>query len=187
MKKLLIAAAAVAGLVSVTGCKNEREKVREERADLAEKRVEAQKDITEIRQEMGEKTAEARKEMSEDTAEVRAEANKNIADVRKDLADERKDVAEAERDLAQARVDDKMTGGSVTGILKSTTGGLTVRDSAGVDYELETNDATKVMHDGTAVKLDDIKEGSEVRASYAVDGEEKVAKDVEVLKGAFNR
>jgi len=185
MRKLLVAVGAIAGLMLATGCKNERQKLEDERADLAEKRQEVGKELSEIRQDMAKETAEVRQDAAEKTAEVRQDAQKEMADKREELAEERRDVNEAQRDLAQAKVDDATTGGTVTGTLKSTTGGLTIRDDKGLDYELETNDATTVTYDGQRVKLDDFKEGSEVRASYSVHGDDKVAKDVEILKNAF--
>jgi hypothetical protein len=175
MRNIMIAACVVAGLA--VGCKSENKRVQDERADVVETRQEMNKDIAEVRHEA-----------AEDKAEVDHKASEKIADKREDLAEEQKDLAEAKQDLAQNRVDEASVGGTVTGMLKSTMGdNLTVRDVNGLDYKLETDDTTRVRHNGTAVKLDDFKEGTEVRASYSVNGDEKIATDVEILKTPAER
>lgn len=59
---------------------------------------------------------------------------------------------------------------------------LILRDGDGFRYRLRTDDRTRVTYNGKAVRLDQFKQGTEVRAGYEVDGQEKVATDVEVLQ-----
>ncbi len=179
MNKLLFAAVAFAGLSLGVGCKmNKAEEVREERTDLVR-----------TQQKANEKIADIRADAAKEKAEVDAKASEKIADQRENVAQERQDLAKAENDLnKEERKDavDAMAAGTLTGTLKSTLGSqLTLRDSAGVDHKLDVKDTTLVTYHGQAVKLDDYKAGTEVRASFINDGDEKVAREVTILSPAL--
>jgi hypothetical protein len=190
MRKLMIAVTAVAGLTMVTGCK--KDDVQAQREDVAEARADAMQETAEARQDLNEKVASEQADTNEDIAEAQKDANDKIASANEDVRDEEQDLAEAEAN----RNEDLAEGGSgmagttaaaaattVNGRVISKSGDtLTLVDSANKELKIKTNDKTAMMDNGTkAVKLDDIKEGSQVRASYVMDGKDMVAKDVTLV------
>ncbi|MGQ0505539.1 MAG: peptidylprolyl isomerase [Myxococcaceae bacterium] len=176
MKKALIAAVAVAGL-GFAGCKSRSEEVNDQRADLAREAQKANKEIADIRSEA-----------AKDKAEVDARAAKEIADERKDVADERGDLAKVESDLSKEQRKDAVNAlpaGTMTGTLQSTLGNkLTLRDNQGVEHSFGVKDSTRVTFNGQNVELDDYREGTEVRASFVSEGNDKIANDVVILAPA---
>lgn len=58
---------------------------------------------------------------------------------------------------------------------------LIVRDNTGFQYRLKTDDRTRVTFNGQPAKLDQFKQGTEVRATYVFDGQNRVATGVEVI------
>jgi hypothetical protein len=179
MKKMIFAGAALAGALALGGCKDASQKVADERAELNREQVEASRDTSRIR-------AEAAK----DKAEIDREAARDVADERKEVAEQSKDVREAERDMVKENVREGdgtlASSGVVSGRLGSTVGQkLTIRESSGKEVKLGMDDRTSVTRDGQTVKIDDFKEGTEVRASYVTDGDDRVAREVQVLSPAF--
>lgn len=175
MRKLMVAVAAVAGLALTAGCK--RSEVQEERRDLAEAQREAQQDI-----------AEAREDASEQRADIRREEQGEIADAQRDVAEERQDVAEAYReraeDLRDGQAGATAVNETVQGRVRSTTGDslvLSVPARKNAELKLKTDDKTRVTQNELVVDLDDFEEGTEVRASYVMEGEDLVARDVVIL------
>jgi hypothetical protein len=59
---------------------------------------------------------------------------------------------------------------------------LILRDGNGFRYQFKTDDRTRVTYNGKAVRLDQFKQGTEVRAGYEVQGQERVATEVQVLR-----
>ncbi|MFP2933360.1 hypothetical protein ACLESO_51080 [Pyxidicoccus sp. 3LG] len=191
MRKLMIAVSAVAGLAMIPGCK--RDNVEAERQDVAEAQQEATRE-----------TAEARQEAQEDIAGAQQGAQEEIASAQQDVQEERQDVAEAEQnrneELAEDQRemnDDLAQGGSGTAGATAaatsvnarviSTGGdsLTVVDTSNnKQLKLKTNDQTRIMQNNAPVKLDDITEGSQVRASYVMDGKDMVARELTVTQPA---
>jgi hypothetical protein len=180
MRKLMIAVTAVAGLAMVPGCK--RENVESARQDVAE----------------------AQQEASRETAEAQQEAQEDIAGAQQDVQEERQDLAQAEQnrneDLAEdqrERSEDLAQGGSgtagataaatsVNGRVLSTSGdSLTVVDTSNNrQLKLKTNDQTRITQNNAPVELDDVTEGSQVRASYVMDGKDMVARELIVTQPA---
>ena len=195
MRKLMMAVTAVAGLAMVPGCK--RDNVESERRDVAEAQQEAAKE-----------TAEARQEEARDIAGARQDANEEVADAQKDVREEQQDLAEAQANRqeelnedARERQDDLAQGGSgmagasaaaatsVNGRVLSTGGdSLTLVDTTNnKQLKLKTNDQTRIMQNNAPVKLDDITEGTQVRASYVMDGKDMVAKELTVTKPVMKK
>jgi hypothetical protein len=175
MKKLMVAVAAVAGLALTAGCK--RNEAQEERRDLVEEQREAQQDI-----------AEAQQDANEQRADIQREEREEIADAQRDVAEEQQDVAEADReraeDLRDSAAGATAVNETVHGRVRSTTGDSLVlrvpaRDNA--ELKLKTDDRTRVTQNDREVELDDFEEGTEVRASYVMDGEDLVARDVVII------
>jgi hypothetical protein len=74
----------------------------------------------------------------------------------------------------------------VTGqVLSTTRDSMILADPAGRRMELRVDDQTQIMMEGEPASLDDIREGSEVRASYVLRDGERVALDVQVNEAAL--
>jgi hypothetical protein len=184
VRKLIISAVAVAGLAFSMGC-NDRDNAARENRKLAQKQVETRQDIADIHQD-----AEKQK------ADVDAKAEEKIADKRGDLAEQRQDAVDANRKAfdddraiggagTAGNVNPNITTGTVQGSLTSTFGKKLelVDASSGLKEKLKTDDTTQVTFNGRPVKLDDFKEGTQVRASYVLDKDhDKVARTVEILR-----
>ncbi|HVG58084.1 MAG TPA: hypothetical protein VNA24_05980 [Hyalangium sp.] len=175
MRKLMVAVAAVAAVALTAGCK--RNEVQEERRDLAEAQREAQQDI-----------AEASKDAREERADIQREEQEEIAEAQRDVAEERQDLAEANMERAEDLRDDRagatMVNETVTGRVRSTTGDslvLSVPARNNAELKLKTDDSTRVTQNNLAVELDDFEEGTEVRASYVMEGDDLVARDVVII------
>lgn len=190
MRKLMFAVTAVAGLTMVAGCK--KDDVQAQREDVAEARQEAAQETAEARQDENKEMASAQRSANEDIAEAHQDANEKIASANEDVRDEEKDLAEAQahRDGDLALGGSGMAGTTaaaaattVNGRLLSRSGDtLTLVDTHNRELKIKTNDKTALMDSGSrAVKLDDIKEGSQVRASYVMDGKDMVARDVTLV------
>lgn len=195
MRKLMMAVTAVAGLAMVPGCK--RDNVESERRDVAEAQQEAAKE-----------TAEARQDESRDIASAQKEANEDIAGAQQDVREEQNELAEAERNRSQELAEDQRErqedlnedtarGGSgaagttaaaaatnVQGrVLSTGHDSLTLVDtSSNKQLKLKTNDQTRILQNNAPVKLDDITEGTQVRASYVMDGKDMVARELTVTQ-----
>ncbi|WP_233588078.1 hypothetical protein [Corallococcus sp. CA049B] len=186
----MIAVTAVAGLTMVTGCK--KDDVQAQREDVAEARQEAAQETAEARQDESKELAATQQDANEDIAEARQDANDKIASANEDVRDEEQDLAEARanrnEDLAEggsgmAGTTSAAAATTVNGRVLSKSGDtLTLVDSTNKELKIKTNDKTALMDNGSrAVKLDDIQEGSQVRASYVMDGKDMVARDVTLV------
>ncbi|MHA7630041.1 hypothetical protein [Corallococcus sp. M7] len=186
----MIAVTAVAGLTMVTGCK--KDDVQSQREDVAEARQEAAQETAEARQDESQELASAQQNANEDVAEARQDANDKIASANEEVRDEEQDLAEAQanrnEDLAEggsgmAGTTSAAAATTVNGRVLSKSGDtLTLVDSSNKELKIKTNDKTALMDNGSrAVKLDDIQEGSQVRASYVMDGKDMVARDVTLV------
>lgn len=156
MRKLVVTAVAAAGLALTVGC--QRTEVQEERRDLAQAQREAQEEI---------------------------------ANARGDVAEERRELAEAQRERAE-ELREEHSGATavnetVQGRVQSTMGdSLVLRVPArnNAELKLKTDDQTRVTQNGRSVELDDFEEGTEVRASYVMEGEELLAREVIIMTPA---
>ncbi|NMO16713.1 hypothetical protein HPC49_23710 [Pyxidicoccus fallax] len=206
MRKLMMAVTAVAGLALVSGCKQNN--VESERRDVAEAQQEAQRETAEATQSAREETASAQQNAQEDIASAQRNAQEDIASAQQDVREEEKDLAEAQRgqqeELAENQREqqeelreDSAQGGSgtagaaaaatsVNGRVLSTGGdSLTVVDTtSNKQLKLKTNDQTRIMQNNAPVKLDDLTEGSQVRASYVMEGKDMVVRELTVTQPA---
>jgi hypothetical protein len=171
MRRIMIAAGVVA--LALVGCK--KTDVPEARQELAEERQELTQEQAAVDQEVREETAEIRQEASE---EVDAE-REDVAEARRDLAE-----AEAEREEALGRGGSGPASSMVMGKIESKReGALVLEDLSGKSYTLKTDASTQFTSSGREVDESELSEGAEVRASYEWKGEERIAREVEVLKG----
>lgn len=75
--------------------------------------------------------------------------------------------------------------GAVSGTVASASeGALQLREASGERLVLTTDGQTQVMRDGRPVGLESLQPGTEVRASYVIDGEEWRARRVDVVPPA---
>ncbi|WP_426730933.1 hypothetical protein [Myxococcus faecalis] len=190
MRKLMMAVGAVAAMAMVTGC-SKRDNVAEQRQDVAEAQSEARQEVAEIRQDEQQDIANTQRDAREDIAESQREANEEIASAQEDVRDEQADLAEAQRD----RNEELAQGGSgtagamaattnVSGRVLSTSGSsLTVVDTSNNrQLKLKTNDQSRILQNNQEVKLGDLKEGDQVRASYVMDGKDMVVRELNVTQ-----
>src|SRR6218665_448370 len=186
MRKLMVAAMAVAGLGLAAGCKSNVERQRESVA-------EAQRDVSQEQQKMNQDVAETRQDNAQEVAEVRQEGQQDVNEARQDLLDEQRDLAEAEN----KRFDEQReaTGGSGMGTAKTEEGKGTIQSASNNSLTLiipnqdnrvmsfKADPQLKVMHDKQAMSLSNLKAGDEVRASYQLDQSgERMLRSVEVTK-----
>ncbi|WP_426751667.1 hypothetical protein [Myxococcus sp. Y35] len=195
MRKLMMAVTAVAGMsLVVSGC-SKRDNVESQRQDVAEAQMEAQQETAEIRQDAREDIASTQTEAQEDIVGTQREASEDVASAQQDVQEERQDLAEAEADRQQDLNDDTALGGSgaagaaaaassVNGrVLSTGSDELTLVDTSNNrQLELKTNDQTRILHNNQPLKLDDIQEGAQVRASYVMEGEDMVVRELNVTQ-----
>lgn len=203
MRKLMIAVTAVAGLSLASGC-SKRDNVEKERQDVAEAQREASETSAQAQQEAQREMAGAQQEAHEETASAQQDVQEEREDLAKAEQDQQKQLAEDQREqneelaenpreqdeeLAQggsgaAGTTSAMAATSVNGRVLSTGGdSLTLVDTANnKQLKLKTNDQTRIMQNNSPVKLDDITEGTQVRASYVMDGKDMVAKELTVTQ-----
>ncbi len=75
--------------------------------------------------------------------------------------------------------------GAVSGtVAEASEGGLQLRDASGESIVLTTDGQTQVVRDGRPVGLESLQPGTEVRASYVIDGEDWRARRVDVVPRA---
>lgn len=183
MRKVIIAAVVGLGLV---GCQSQREDTQSQREELNQERA-----------QFSEEAAQTRQEAQQDVAETREQAQQEIAQTEQDaeqqIAEGREDVEQKEQELAQSQQEsmNEGTGGSgmdtnlAIGTLKSSMGSnITLDDAKGAELKLKTDDNTRVMYEGKRVKIDDFEEGTRVRVSYSIKGDEKIVREVTVLQPA---
>ncbi|ATB34245.1 hypothetical protein [Melittangium boletus] len=186
MRKLMVAAMAVASLGLAAGCKSNVERQRESVA-------EAQRDVAQEQQQMNQDVAEARQDTSQEVAEARQEGQEDVNEARQDLIDEQRDLAEAEN----KRIDEQReaTGGSgmvaakteeVKGTIKSASSSditLIIPNQDNRVMSFKADPQVQVMHDKQAMSLSSLKAGDEVRASYQLDQNGvRMLRSVEVTK-----
>lgn len=182
MRKLMMAVTAVAGLAVATGCqRNSGSEVQEQREEVAQ----AQQNVSET-------SREAHQELREQTAEARQEAGQEIAEAQENLNEEQRELSEARAEQRQEQAQAATASAAATtvqGSLQSKDDDmlvLTVKEQGNRQLKLKTDDQTRVMQGNREVKLDDIQEGAQVRASYVAEGQDMVARDVTVLPAAAN-
>jgi vacuolar-type H+-ATPase subunit H len=188
MRKLMVAAMAVAGLGLATGCKSNVERQRENVA-------EAQRDVAKEQQDMQQKVAEARQDNAQEVAEAQQEGQKDVNDAREDLAEAQGDLAESQYKNA----DDSATGGSgmaadsakvqeIKGTIQSASSNalsIIVPSEDNRVVSFKANSGLQVLHDDQPMTLSSLKAGDEVRASYKLgQNGEKMLTKVEVTEAS---
>jgi hypothetical protein len=93
------------------------------------------------------------------------------------------------RNLAPLSAEDlQRKGAAVVGQLKSKGAQeLTIRDDAGKEVSLKLDEQTRVLKNGQRASVEALQEGSEVRAAYILQGDQKLVREVEVLQSPAAR
>ncbi len=178
MRKLMMAAMAVAGLGLTVGCQSRSSEIQDKRQDVAEAQREA-----------AEKSAEA----DRTALDTRQEAQQEVVEERRELAEVQAEKADAEH---KSMGEDDAMGGSgmaanvqkeeVKGTIQSASASsvtLMVPDKNNQMMRFQANPQTQVMKDDKPVALTDLKAGDEVRASYDMDQNGKmVLRSIELKK-----
>jgi len=134
--------------------------------------------------------AEARKDVAAERRDLAQEQRESRNDAAQATRGEREDVAEAERakqkeesEAARAEGSAAMASGTVTGrVTKTSDREVVIGQSDGASLRLHVDPDTRVTHDGKAGSIDQLREGSEVRASYSQKDGERHATSIEVQK-----
>jgi hypothetical protein len=188
MRKLMMAVAAVAGL-AVVGCQK-GSGVQSEVRDVSE----AQQELQQKQQEVAQGGAGATQDAQQQVAEAREEVRKEQQELGEARAEEESQLAEGGSGTAGttgttagATTDTMASATTVQGSIQSAKKDslvLSVPGQANGQLRLKTDAQTRVMQNNKSVKLDDLKEGAQVRASYVSQGNDMVARDITVLSPA---
>lgn len=181
MRKLMVTVAAVAGLALVTGCKRSDDMGGQGGAGGAGSvGAEAHQDLSQAQREAHEKLVEGGSNLQQEGQEVR--------DAQTRLTQEQEQLAQDEggqmQDQAQGGSGAAGTATTVQGSIQSKGKDMLVLSVPGQGsspLRLKMDDQTRVMQNNREVKLEDLQEGSQVRASYVSEGKDMLARDVTVL------
>jgi colicin import membrane protein len=148
--------------------------VQEQREELAETRGEAQEEIQEQKEELAEAQREARQEMTEaQQAQQQAEQQTGQAGQQMERADRQAGAQ------AQAGMGREQTASGE--LVRASDDEIVLRPEGGQQGELtlKVSDSTPVTIDGREGKISDLKEGTQVRASYEDAQGERTATRIE--------
>jgi hypothetical protein len=127
------------------------------------------------------------------TPAARQEAQRKVAEELREVLQVERDVAQASPDsvaLAPGDVSLQDGGivlgppraGSITGsVLEASEGGIALRDESGRHVRLEVDLQTRVTDNGRTLRVEQLREGTSVRARFDVEGNAPVARQVEIL------
>ena len=192
MRSKLFAAVVLASTVWASGCQNKDGSPQTEQEKLIQKEKKAKGDIAEAKQAADRKkdqidsdTAKKVANERENLAKARAELNKNThtADrpaVKKATGVGGSGAAAVPTTMAMADAE-KRADKVIRGTLASAGKTLTLRDANGQEFKLKTDGKTRVLQKGQTVELKDFREGTAVQASYEMNGEDRIARKIEVL------
>lgn len=180
--------ALVVGMAFAAGCKSssDRQDVQSERETLLQERQELSEVRTEEQQKLQEELGSAREDFQQEQAELRQGTQEEIAGERQDVAEAEQDLAETRQEYRAEGVEEGVGGAGEAGMTYSGTieskkaDKLTLKTPEGTQELLVTPD-TEFTHMGNDITIADIPEGSNVRASYEMKADKKVADRVEVL------
>ncbi len=185
MRKLMMAAVAVAGLAVMPGCQ------RSNNNSAASGEVQDQRSqVAKAQEEVGQANREAHESLNEQTADARQQVGQDVAQAQEKLSAEQQKLTQAQGQQQQGMAESGTTTAAATtvqGSLQSKDEDmlvLTVAEQGNRQLRLKMDDQTRVMQDNREVKLDDIQEGSQVRASYVSEGEDMLARDITVVTPA---
>jgi ElaB/YqjD/DUF883 family membrane-anchored ribosome-binding protein len=194
MRRLTWAALATLGLTLGAGCR-EREEARPAAIPESE-RAEARQRLQEQADELADAAARTARAAGEVAKQEATELNERVKEeaprVHEDLSRTAQDVSQQAREVARGirtegstaaeqAVEDPLTG-SVSGTVARASGGaLQLHDTDGKQIVLTTDGDTRVTRGGQPTTLRALQPGAEVRASYVIQGENWMARQVEVV------
>ena len=178
-------AAIVGALLLASGCqRSPQEEMEQARTNLEETRQDVEREIAKLRAEATQRMQGVQRDLQQDISEQHA----RITAAERRLDKEKRELAEHLQQTSGTAVATFDNAGAVIGQLVSQDeDSVTIRDPNGQLHELTTDARTQVVHNEQPVALHIYAEGASVRASYIVEGEQKLARSVEILPGAPQR
>lgn len=163
MRRLLVAAVALAGVTLAVGCQDDRGRPLPTTSQAAERPAtdRSGRGMAPVDQHSGNLPSVPKPERSHDLA--MGSDTRNMAPI-------------SEEDI-------KNKGATVVGRLQSKSARqLTIRDDAGQDVSLNLGQQARILNNGQRANADILQEGAEVRASYELEGDQRIVREVEVLQ-----
>ncbi|PTL83108.1 hypothetical protein [Vitiosangium sp. GDMCC 1.1324] len=202
--KLEVVALALAGLTVGTGCREredahsaapsadgqapaaqqERERAasREELRQRAEELADAASRTATAAGEVARQEAdELDEQFQEEAPKIRENLNSAVQDTKQQARELARDLGDAGPTEAEQGTVSPQTGTVAGTVAKASGGELQLREADGKRVVLSTDGQTQVLRNGHPVGLDALQPGSEVRASYVMDGGEWKARQVDVV------
>ena len=154
------------------------QKQADELADAASRTARAAGEVA--RQE----ATELNERVKEEAPQLHEDLSRTARDVSQQAHEVARDIREEGSTAAEQAVEDPLTG-SVSGTVARASGdALHLRDADGKQIVLTTDGDTRVMRGGHSTTLQALQPGAEVRASYVIQGEDWMARQVEVVSPA---
>jgi hypothetical protein len=181
MRWLRGCAAILGALLLASGCeRSPQQELEQARKNLEETRQDVDKQIARLRAEAAQRTEQVQRDLQRDIAQQ----HERIEVAERKLNQEKRESAIHLQQTSGAPVATIDNAGAVVGQLMSQDkDSVTIRDPNGQVHELTMDARTRVMHNEQPVSLQIYAEGASVRASYIVEGEQKLARSVEILPG----
>lgn len=163
MRRLLVAAVALAGVTLAVGCQDDRGRPLPTTSQAEERPAthRSGRGMAPVEQHSGSLPSIPKPERSHDLA-----------------------MGSDPRNMAPISAEDvKRKGATVVGRLQSKSARqLTIRDDAGKETSLDLGQQASVLQNGQPARAEVLQEGAEVRASYVLEGDQRIVREVEVLQ-----
>lgn len=164
MRRLLVAAVALAGVTLAVSCQDDQGRPLPTTSQAEEKAPAAsrpRRGMAPVGEHPGNLPSVPKPERSHDLA-----------------------VGNDPRNMAPISAEDvQRKGATVVGRLQSKSAQqLTIRDDAGKDVSLDLGQQARILNNGQRANADILQEGAEVRASYVLEGGQRIVREVEVLQ-----
>ena len=126
-----------------------------------------------------EDVAQAREDLERTARERGEQLHETVESAQRDVGEEarnaERDIDAKRKELAEKRADANEQTGSLSGVVASAgDDSVTIRSADGTQTALQVNDDTQLFVDDRPVEPDTLQPGTEVRASWHVEGDQKV-------------
>lgn len=155
--------------------------------DIARIRAQERKDIADVQKRADDRVAEKQADLTRAQNEERLRSEKDAADQQARVEPRRDRDANVQRLDHRAALPSEGTvrGELLKGPVALFRSDIRLRDTRGSEQILKTDRDTHVTRNGRDVQLNDLPEGTEVRASFVIDDHDnRIARDVEILAPA---
>ncbi len=181
MRRWVTWTVALLGLGVGAGCEKKEEPRAEappveQRGAEGDAMQELRQQTEQLAERAGETAGTARRAAEQESAAVRERAEGLAREVREGAGEAVEEIGERGEALGR-----ELSGDVVEGVVADVREDrLLLRGPEGKRIVLRTDERTQVLRDGRRIRQESIQPGSEVRASYILEGEERVARRVEV-------